>query len=322
MFSLFSKSRVCALVALALAWGVPSTAQNANDSAACQTIDRVWETVSVIRQLDGTQNARTNQRDLRRIQSLLPQISATTLGDASQAQPISRFVTQIETALTSTETQLSLSSNVKQVVSTAFLRDVQSLDAYWNCRRSEAAVDSAGDFEVPATTRNDTGVLDDATADDKNIIAGMSEANGLSPNSRVLKNSKVGRDIDFELTPPLFFIAFLAFCLGITLYLRKRSKGFRSRQKRRILQTPILAQLGKKNFAMTLVDISMNGGKVQHSGEIEKQKTIKLEINGRWYAGKIIWTNEAFAGVSFKKPLKSSIFNAAVSAALGEKAPA
>jgi len=59
---------------------------------------------------------------------------------------------------------------------------------------------------------------------------------------------------------------------------------------------------------MIIIDITRNGFKIEHDGQIEKAQTLKVQLNGKWHVGQIKWHNNFYAGVRFKKPIAEKSF--------------
>ena len=78
---------------------------------------------------------------------------------------------------------------------------------------------------------------------------------------------------------------------------------------------PSKIRIGKAEHTIIIVDISMNGTKIQHSEIINQQGKLHIELDGTWYSGKIKWTNKLFAGVKFERSISLQTFNAVLQAA-------
>ena len=89
------------------------------------------------------------------------------------------------------------------------------------------------------------------------------------------------------------------------------SRLTRTHQKRRIKRHFVYVntqvRLGRSPVQVTVVDISPTGMKLRHGGDILKRSKVKFRIGGEDWLGKVRWHNEAFAGVSFNRPLPESL---------------
>ncbi len=291
----------------------------------CAAIDRVLESVSIIRAIQSDPKGRFYEKNIVQLNQLSTQINMPTglnrdLADVNSA-PISNYIDTLNAAMIIAENGETLDARQILIdnIKPEFISAVQVFENQWNCRERAVSEESqqkkgSGDF-----TSANAAILKDASGQGANNIARDSQSQGALGNSRILQESKIGRRAQFELTTPYMLLGGL-FVLGLILYmLQRRSKGFKARQKRRILNTPVRMRLNNTDSLILLVDISRNGVKVQHNGTLDMQKKVNLHINGQWHSGHIIWRNDSFAGVKFKKPMKAPTFNAFVDAVLSNK---
>jgi|GEM_PF-6378775 len=304
----------------------------AQTSPACQTIDTILQTVSVVRDIQTNPSTRDYAQNLVKLDRLTMQISLPTLmpiegsGAAPQPAPIGTdavtdYVSNMRAALALAGTQAR--QDAKPILTNGLTQDfsnsLQSVEKFWSCTSGENALQTGQLEGSEDHTGVTSAVIEYEQSQSERPSLNASESKGLSANSRVLNQSKVGRDVDFELTPPFFLVGgFLLLILGLFVA-QRRSKRFKARAKRRILNVPVRVKFAKTDVAMVLVDISRNGVKVQHGELLGGQKKVNLHINGKWLSGHVIWSNDSFAGVQFKRPMKALTFNAFVETALGSK---
>lgn len=320
-------------VSLLISVSFIAEAQTASMESACETSDKILQTLSLIRNIQTDTRGRQYGVYLARLGALTPQIQLSNLTqnnavntDRGSAQgpdlyAVSQYLDTLRTASAIAAT--SSSGDARQILIRAITPEVtnslQSVENYWNCRTRDIVAQTTRSNSLADFSGQSAVATDYTQSEASKTASQQSKARGLSANSRVLKQSKVGRDVSFDISPPyLLILGFLI--LGLTIYtLQRRSKGFKARQKRRILNMPVRVRSNNRDIAMLLVDISRNGVKIQHGSLLDGAKKVTLHINDEWHAGHIIWSNDSFAGVQFKKPMKAQTFNSVVQDSLMAK---
>jgi len=94
-----------------------------------------------------------------------------------------------------------------------------------------------------------------------------------------------------------------------------RSHKTRVREQRRVLNIPISIKMGSTAYDAGLVDISMNGLKLEHAGRIKRPSKLHVQLGEMWYLGQIKWHNKLYAGVKFKKPIDADTLSAVITSA-------
>jgi hypothetical protein len=57
----------------------------------------------------------------------------------------------------------------------------------------------------------------------------------------------------------------------------------------------------------------MNGAKVKHDEVLMPNDKIHVEIRGHWHAGQVKWSNDVYAGLMFKRPVREETLNSITS---------
>lgn len=334
MYKMRHRGRKLALsVSFLICASTSADAQTSTTPAACQTSNTILQSLSVVRNIQSDSKGREYTAHLSTLSALTSQIELSTftqnsgldnkngIAQGPNIDAVSKYVETLQAANAIGKT--SARDDARQILIQAITPDVtkslRSIENYWNCRTRNIVEQTASSDKLADFTGQSAVTTDYTPSETSKTASQDSKTRGLSANSRVLKQSKVGRDVAFYISPPYWLIlGFLI--LGLVIYgLQKRSKGFKARQKRRILNSPVRVRIGKQDVAMMLVDISRNGVKVQHGGALGGEKKVNLYINRQWHAGHIIWSNDTFAGVQFKKPMKAQTFNTVVQETLMAK---
>lgn len=298
-----------------------SSAQSAFADNACGMIDAVLQTASIVKKMDSKPSPREFKDNIATLDILLegisvPSLASPTSGDALHAEGLALFtyVSKIREAVAGSQAGYAdyAHDTLTGIITPEFSRSLQNLDTHWNCT-------------PPEPTRSDTTDRQDLSqtvyvgqAPAPAVLTPIETAKQLPGNQTSIGGSSrsVGQSgpmfekgIPLESDTRLFMaIAAIMALLGAYL-LRRRSRSYRSREARRIIHHPVKVRLGKKIHQMVMVDISMNGFKVQHPEVIEEHRKLRIFLNGQWHKGKIKWSNKGFAGVRFTKPIDSETFH-------------
>ncbi len=315
------------VILIAMIGASPARADPAIANPACQMIDKVLGTFSLIRDIQIDQSDRRYAENMSKLATLVDQISLPALvppqsrdGLSTESAALFYYLSSLREAVVGAKygyddhAKLTLNNGITK----EFTASIKSLDDYWQCTpqapppNSEArnmgeavgAKTAQGDFAKPLLQ-----APPDRDRTDDNRLAD----NRLSDN-RLSDNRLAGR-VKFGLVTPLSntslslaLVVFIAL-FGMLFYAHKRTKNFKVRDARRVVRTARNVRIGKSVFQIIIVDISMNGAKIQHAELINKQKKLQIELDGTWYPGQIKWRNQMFAGIKFDRSIGTQTFN-------------
>lgn len=202
-----------------------------------------------------------------------------------------------------------------------FIRSLESLETSWQCQTADAEPPSErGDLTQEALYAGSHRAAPERVMTDQSSPAlGSLRARARpSTSGTVLQELK----LDGVLTEGSFKLFFLivALILGLTLFHHfKGSKKRVARENRRLVHLPVNIRMGPVDYEMTMVDISMNGFKIQHPGVIQRQGPLSVNLAEAWHEADIKWTNNLFAGVRFKRPLTPRLYARVVESSLGHE---
>lgn len=191
-----------------------------------------------------------------------------------------------------------------------FSQAINSLNYYWNCQTHEdvQGIDMSGTYDESVYSAAPQAELTSADSRFAKAVTGKSNISGGRASSPLYgKKSALGGVLTHRSN--IFFVIVCMLLLGGIYYFRQRAKAFKIREERSYLYMPIAISTDQRNHTITLVDISMNGAKVKHDGALRGHKTVQIKLGENWYAGDIMWSNDFFSGVRFKKPITKMTFN-------------
>lgn len=185
-----------------------------------------------------------------------------------------------------------------------FVDRMRRLETRWSCdpdRQSAEALTRAQGEPQPAGPPGTPNLRPDNPVGGTNSgFSRGSVAAGSSLNSAIS-----GRDL-------AFLSAFGVILLGglFWLYRRRNSAEFREREIRQMLSKKVTIKMGRTQHDAVLVDMSMNGFKLQHNGCVGKVRKLEIFLADQWHMGHIRWRNDGFAGVRFGRPVSPDTLRA------------
>ena len=297
-----------------------SSSGTAQANSACQMLDNIIHTVSVIEVMSAPKNAENHSNNMAVLDTTLKQIAVQTLQPdiykkrfKTESLSLDRYISALKITVTQRASDSPRQSLER--LTTAYTpevsRSLQSLNNYWSCNKNTPntpPIDAEG-------MGGKTGSSLTARKTVKDTLKGTTSGNGERSAGSALaaQGKRVYTNTNPEFKPNYFALVIVAFLglFGLLYYRRKRS---RAREHRRIINTAVPISLNKKTANMIMVDITRNGFKVEHAGLIETQKKLRVQLNGRWHSGQIMWRNAHYAGVKFKKPIDEAGFRQIISA--------
>lgn len=290
---------------------------SAKAQTACQMIDHVTQSVAIA-QTAGNAKSLKEQRDatltlepvLDRISTpaLLPSEVRQSLPGDSQA--IIRYVSSLREAVEAAKTgHMDFAvETLSGALGPDMANGVTSLASYWNCNpNSNAPTLGSGNLlgsADAASGTNESAPLSNKRVQSVGDGSNLRDRSGerSSGDGSHFRNNVV---VEGNIVSFMMMLGLMALT-GLFVFLYRQRKRFRAREARRVLNRPIPVRIGEAESELLLVDISMNGAKLQHPGGLEGERRIDLNLNGLWHSAFIKWSNPLFAGVMFKTPLDES----------------
>ena len=277
-------------------------------------LDRVTHTVSLIESIADPKLISVQTDNYKQLVQTVGNIATLDLQPApyrqkfeAQSQVLDRYIGALQRISTQTKSEnahysvLSLNAAIKPELA----QSLQSLNRYWTCERKSIEV-----FSMPDVS--DSTAMTTSLRAHKSVAESMSgtksgESRGGDVRSKIGNSDRRPPSNQAGFTPNYFLLIFLSF-LGLFSLLYFNRKRNRAREYRRIINRPAAVTLNKKTSDMIIIDITRNGFKIEHDGQIEKAQTLKVQLNGKWHVGQIKWHNNFYAGVRFKKPIAEKSF--------------
>lgn len=295
------------------------SAQTARAETPCGTLSHMIESVSLVRQIQTDPGGPTYRAQIDRLSTVTQRISLPDLipidpaaSRATERDALIRYVSGLREAMSGA--RAGHDSYARQTLGTVITPEVfgglSSLESHWDCGGEDSARESQSNSQ--SNESMDSAAFSGSGGGDSeggpNRMANPAESSAPSRNRPTTNGSGngayFGRDAVVGGNTMTFFIMLGVMALiGIFFYAQKRAKKKTVREARRALNVPVHVQLEGRDHEMRLVDMSMNGFKIQHTGQIDGQEEIDVAIKGIWHEGQIRWSNPHYAGVKFKRPI-------------------
>lgn len=280
--------------------------------------------MSLVRDIQFATNDLSNAEGTSKLGELVEKIALSNLiypdrqgAFPAETRAISQYISSLQEAVAGAQPSNDdyTLQTIGRETSAELTRSLQSLSTYWNCTAEELSPQLEAESSAVYSGRSIERVTKAAT-ELANPALGQSKERIRTSNSGI-----VLQQVRLDSAIPkgglqLFFLMVILGLLIVAYSVRKRSKTFRMREKRRLLHMPVNIRIGAVDYTMIMVDISMNGFKIQHPGIIQRPGKLRVELGGTWYRAQIKWNNKLFAGVRFKNPLNTRTFNAVVQSSL------
>lgn len=301
------------------------SAQSARAETACGTLSHMVESIALVRQIQNDPGGPAYRAQVNRLNTLNAQISLAELIPADPAasrsedrQAVSQYVSGLQMAVSGAMMgrDITARQTFETLITPAVFSGLSSFDTHWDC---------SGEALTPRSDRDadtDTKTLSDAANGDAengpNRPANPTESTGnsgdLTQSVGSGNGTAFGREAIVTGNVMVFFIMILGMILiGGFFYAQSRMRRKTVREARRALNASVDVKLDGQTRQMRLVDISMNGFKIGHSGQISEQDDISVAIGGTWYEGNVRWANPHYAGVKFKRAIDPETLSLAMS---------
>lgn len=256
----------------------------------------------MIRSMDRTSGG--NQSSRARLQARLNEVDFGTLTLASpdleteiHRRALERFRDQVVTRLSSSPGPMQTDG----LLTGDMFSRLQNLESRLNCVPQDDL--EAEDFEASS------GTLSSGSNQLANPSGDSPVSGGSSGLSRGTLSS--GASVTAPLTV-LDFIGLLALLIVLIggplwLYHRRNSASFKAREIRHLLSHSVEVRLGDTVLPVELVDLSMNGFKLRHDGQIIDTGRIEILLGQDWHSAHMRWRNDGFVGGNFSHPLPSAV---------------
>lgn len=202
-----------------------------------------------------------------------------------------------------------------------FTQSLSSLQSHWMCGQESLASErlaAAEDQDIfQPQARFGGGALadtDERFARLENTAVGTNKvARRFSGGGSTLPSAQLDSVMPKASVGLFLLLLSTALIIG-AFYARVQSRKSRVREQRRVLNSPVAIRVGTATHDAGLVDISMNGLKLEHSGLIKRPSKLYIQLGETWHPGQIKWHNKLYAGVKFKKPIDAQTLSAVISA--------
>lgn len=306
--SLFVRLKGGLTACLLMLLAAPASAQD-----ACQTLEHTIESLAIVQALAADPESRSLARRLERSAATL-QTSGLTQTDTnaltlSEQTALRNYMTAIQQAAALAEAGLVSDARtiVAPHVKAELFSSISNLEQQWECVPEDSATSppeestGSGGQAVQAGQGGTESPLGRAG----NLANGS--LSGPGPDGVRVgggRGAYFGRDAVASGNMVVFYSMILIFLLiGLVIYLSRRLNRQTEREARRVLDKPVKVFLNGGLHKLHLIDISMNGAKLGHQGEVAENDDIGIDIGGTWHNAQVRWTNAHYAGVKFKKAL-------------------
>lgn len=289
---------------------------SANAQTTCASVDDVWLTLSVIRDIEFDRKKHRYKDNIQNLETLANKISLPALispefkksfPDASEQ--LSSYVTNIRQAVAGANAGDYSSSRktLSGLTSGSYAKSILVLQNYQECAFDQPAEKNNAFLVENSTSQASSLTESEVINPDKLISQGSKNSAG---EERVLDNQNVAASnilynpvIALQLLLLTIF-TIISVILTVRFLLNRRFKHVQ-RQERHMCNKVAQLKLGREIHAATILDIAMNGMKIQHFGALRRKRTLRVLIDGQSYKTRVKWLNASFAGVQFKKPISA-----------------
>lgn len=305
-FSVRLKGGLLACLTLMLA--APAFAQD-----TCETLGTTIESLAIVQALSADPDSRTLARRLERSAASL-QASGLTQADTNsltldEQTALQNYVTAVQQAAVLAEAGLVEDARAIVVphVKAELFSSISVLEQQFECVPEDTSTAPSDDSVGSGGQTAQAG----QSGSQSPLGRPGNPANGgaSGPGTEAVqvgggRGAYFGRDAIVSGNMVMFYTMVLIFVLiGIVVYLSKRLNRQTEREARRVIDKPVKVFLNGTLHRLQLIDISMNGAKLGHAGEVSEHDDIGIDIGGTWHSAQVRWTNAHFAGVKFKKAL-------------------
>ena len=296
------------MACLLLLLAVPASARD-----MCQTVEVTIESLAIVQALSVEPDSRTLAKRLERSAESLQASGftqdATNRLSLSEQTALQNYITALQQAAVLTQAGLvgDMPTIVAPHVDSELFTAISNLEQQGDCLPEETTEEMPEAMTAPQglSTQSGSGTATGSPMQLRNPATGK-PASGKSlpdtPGER--RGAYAGEGAIVSGNTVMFYTMILGFGLvALVVYLTRRLNRQTQREARRVLSQPVKVFLNGSLHHFLLIDISMNGAKLGHAGEVAEDDNIGIDIGGTWYDAQVRWANAHFAGVKFKKAL-------------------
>lgn len=292
----------------------------------CDMVDRVLRTLSVAKKIQTDDNSKNYTENMSALGALVDQVSlpvlfppGTTDTLADERKAVFHYVSSVRDAVASANAQYHdyAKLTLNDGVTSEFAASVLALEHYWRCRGAISTSESETATRAKYPSVSGSSATPVPVHPDDPLKPTTATLNSRSVPSKSEISSKVNFGFPLiakgkTLLVPLLIVLVLLTTLYLAL---RRSKNYKARENRRLLRVPIKVRIAKIDYTMGIVDISMNGMKIQHSGGVDEHQKLRIQLGDTWHSGQVKWSNDRFAGIKFNKPISHQILDVIIQSA-------
>lgn len=288
----------------------------ASAQTSCDSVDDIWQTFSVIRDIEVDEKRHRYTENIEDLGTLTNHIFLPVLisSEFKRSFPqanenLFSYVARIRQAVAGANAghhSFTLQT-LSGLTSGSFAESILALQNYLGCAFGQSTEETNpflaknSIIQGSQLAEND-GVNYDQLAShsfkapdfEKNVVSqqGAAGSNILDDPALVLKL--------------LVFTIFTIIVVVLTVRLLvKRRLQYIQRQERHVCNKFAQLNMGGKLYAARILDITMNGMKIQHFGTLKRKRTLRVRIDGKQYRIQVKWLNSSFSGVQFKRPISA-----------------
>lgn len=290
----------------------------AKDNIECEKLRQAVEVVSIHQNIRYGEADTLNLTELSKLEKIietLPPYFSESKFEApaliSETTAIIAYLADVRVMIESAKDS-NIGAPFKKSPRSNLFGNLNSFGEYWDCfstpdqtSKSVASTLDLIDYYGTHTPKNGQNTEASQAPELENIFRQTGQTSGKNP-SRVAFQSV---ELEQRKTVWLMLIGVLTLTAGTFLYQRRR-RNYEIREERTFIQLPVTVRLNKFEHIVHLADISMNGAKIKHDEILATNDKIDVKIKGIWHAGQIKWSNDTFAGVMFKTPIKAEFVSA------------
>lgn len=295
----------------------------AKADATCEMVDNIVRTVSIVRDIQVSQNDEDYLKNISYLKDQIDVIDRYKLASPSPNEELSKdkkavfyYVTELRKSVTEADAGYNedAKSRLSNSLTQSFIRSLQSLEYHWDCRVREATSQALilRSTEDALRTRAPSAIENNTSRAAAKHFTGESNALSNPSQSGINKQATLNLGIVLKEDITLLTLLVLSALLSSLYYMRRRRKNYAVRDKRRRLNQTVKVSIAETLYNMAIVDISLNGVKIQHSNLIESPIKLRIHLGDEWHIAQVKWRNASFAGVKFAKPISPQIFNTVI----------
>lgn len=288
----------------------------ASAQTKCDSVDDIWQTLSVIRDIEVDEKRHRYTENIEALGTLANHIFLPVLisSEFKRSFPqanenLFSYVARIRQAVAGANAghhSFTLQT-LSGLTSESFAESILVLQNYLGC-----AFGQSTEKTNPFLAKNSIAQPNLLTeSGEGNYDKSTSQSSKVADLEKDMVSQKgvVGRNILDDPALVLKLLLFAIFTIVVAVltvrFLVKRRLQYIQRQERHICNKFAQLNLRGKVLAATILDITMNGMKIQHFGSLKRKRTLRIGIDGEQYKIQVKWLNTSFAGVQFKRPISA-----------------